>query len=251
MVRERNSQGIRCTLDVLGEHADTEEAAHNIVEGYNECARSIGNMNLKASLAIKPSALGAVFDRKLCTGNILEVINSAHECGVQCEIDMEGTPLVDYTLDIAGRCSREGFPIILALQAYLKRTPDDVSRVIEQGITVRLVKGAYKGDTGDFSDIQTMFLKNCDILLEDKVSFLIGTHDPEIIQWIEKRLKKRMEIVEFGFLRGLGNRTKMRLADDGWHVSEYIPFGDRRKAYETRRKRYLRVLETLGRSPAP
>jgi hypothetical protein len=79
----------------------------------------------------------------------------------------------------------------------------------------------------------------------------VGTHDPELIAWIEDRFYREKDRVELGFLMGLSDLTKLRLAGGGWMVSEYIPFGKDQQAYITRRERYLRELREISRVPAP
>jgi proline dehydrogenase len=249
--KERNNQGIRCTIDILGENKKTEEDAQHIAEEYKNCLNSIRKENLKASLTVKLSALGANIDSTLCENNLHDILKEAQENQVMVEIDIEGAPLVDFTIDAAIRIAKEGFPIILALQVYLERTPEDLKRVLSHGINVRLVKGAYKGDTDDFFLIQNNFRGLFELLLDSDSDFLVGTHDPELIEWIKDRTQEKKEEIEFGFLKGFADKTKLFMVEQGWRVSEYIPFGSEQRAYETRRKRYLLELEKLGRIPIP
>ena len=56
---------------------------------------------------------------------------------------MESHGYVDATLEAAGRRATRRYPKVgLALQAYLRRTADDLDR-LPAGMRVRLVKGAY------------------------------------------------------------------------------------------------------------
>jgi proline dehydrogenase len=247
--RKRNSQGIRCTIDLLGENKKTEEDTKQYQKEYTQCINRIRKENLKASLAVKLSALGANVDYALCERNLHDILKEAQKNQVMVEIDIEGTPLVDFTIDTAIKLTKERFPVILALQAYLERTSEDLKRVLSHGITVRLVKGAYKGDITDFKLIQERFKEIFHMLQKGNVPFLVGTHDPELIEWIKARANKLT--LEFGFLKGLADKTKHQLIDKDWLVSEYLPFGKDVRTYETRRKRYLSELEKLGRAPAP
>jgi proline dehydrogenase len=61
----------------------------------------------------------------------------------------------------------------------------------------------------------------------------------------------KRDLIEFGFLKGLADRTKIAMAQDGWRVSEYVPFGEGLAAYEARRKKYLNELQKLGRISVP
>ncbi len=248
--RKRNSQGIRCTIDVLGEHKKSKEEVRKTVESYITVAKAISKENLKASLAIKLTAIGAIFDKNLCQDNLGKILEEAARQNVIVEIDMEGSPLVEYTLEMASSFLSRA-PLTIAIQAYLNRTLDDLNNLQEEGIKVRLVKGAYKGDLVDFNLIQKKFMDLTEILISKDEPFFMGTHDPEIIESMKEKTARKKEFLEFGFLKGLADNTKLDLVGEGWLVSEYIPFGKERSAYETRRKRYLKELESLGKEPAP
>ncbi len=248
--KKRNSQGIRCTIDVMGEDIRNEEEAKKIVEVYMLCTKNIKEEDLKASLAVKPTAIGAIFDKTLCQDNLGKILEEAARQNTIVEIDMEGSPLVEYTLEMASSFSSQA-SLTIALQAYLNRTLDDLKKVIEKGIKVRLVKGAYKGDIEDFKTIQDKFKELFEFLLDCNTPFFVGTHDPELIEWMKEKASKKKEFIEFGFLKGLADNTKIELAKDGWLISEYIPFGKDKSAYEMRRKHYLQELKKLGRVSAP
>lgn len=249
--RERNAQGIRCIVDVLGESARDESQAEQAVKAYLHCARSIREGFLDASLSVKLTALGALFDRDLCRENTLKVLMGASGQRVGFEIDMEGRTLVDYTVETALACANEVKPITLAVQAYLDRSMGDLERLYGTGIKVRLVKGAYLGDASDFSEVQKRFFSLFEVLLNAGRPFCTGTHDPEILAWIGDRAEDDKDLVEVGFLKGLADCAKPKLQSQGWRVAEYVPFGSSRVAYESRRRKYLLELERLKRSPAP
>jgi proline dehydrogenase len=247
----RNSQKIRCIIDVLGEYARTEQQAVRSVEAYLSVANAISEYRLEASLSVKLSALGVLFDRDGCSENVKKIAEDAGRRKIGFEIDMEGQGFVTFAVDTAIQCARTKQQVSLALQAYLDRTCDDLKRVERSEITVRVVKGAYVGSTADFVEIQQRFKKLVRALRTHSVFFSVGTHDPELIEWIKTQTEANRDLVEFGFLRGLADRTKLALAKEGWRVSEYVPFGETRAAYESRRQKYLNELQKLGRKPAP
>jgi proline dehydrogenase len=249
--KKRASQSIRCTIDVLGENSKDEEEAGRFIKEYKSVIRSIADMQLRASPSIKPTALGANFDKEQCLDSILELYTEASLNKVRLEMDMEGTPLVDFTLNSAFRIISDAYPVTLALQAYLNRSTDDLYSLLNRGVKVRLVKGAYMGDIDLFSFIQERFKFLFIILMDSKNPFSVGTHDPEIIDWIKERMVDKKDQLEFGFLMGLADETKSELVEDGWKVSEYVPFGSESTAYEVRRNRYLKGLEKTGRTPVP
>lgn len=250
LCRFRNASGIRCIIDVLGEDAKDELQAAQITKAYIYCAHSISEGHLDASLTVKLTALGVLFDGNLARDNALNVLRAAAKSHVGFEIDMEGKPLVGLTLETALACAEVVRPMTLAMQAYLDRTPSDLERIFGKGICVRLVKGAYLGDLRKFEEIQGRFRMLFNTLLNAGRPFCVGTHDPELLEWARERASQDKDLVEFGFLKGLADETKVEMAKQGWKVAEYVPFGASRTAYEARRRKYLRELERLGRQPA-
>jgi proline dehydrogenase len=247
----RKVQGIRCTLALLAEYARTMEEARNATEGDIACIQAIAPEQAGTSLSVKLGAIGSIFDKNASRDHLLRIAREAARYGVPLELDMEGKGSVDLTLDAAIACRKEHPPVTVALQSYLQRTGEDLRRMVSQGITVRLVKGAYLGDYSDHAQIQELTEQDARILKELRAPFSIGTHDPDLIDWIIREFAGEKDLVEFGFLKGLSEVTKIRLALDGWKVSEYVPFGPGGDAYVLRRERYLRDLEGAGRVPAP
>ena len=247
----RNAQGIRCVVDVLGEYAREKRQSAGSVAAYLDAAKAISECGLNASLTVKLSALGALFDRDGCRKNVQSIAQEVTRRGVGFEIDMEGQGLVMYAIDVAAACAEKGHRVSLALQAYLDRTRDDLKRASGSGITMRIVKGAYVGSTKDFAEIQQRFRELVKILGTQAVFFSVGTHDPDLIEWTKAQMGAKRDLIEFGFLKGLADRTKIVMAEEGWRVSEYVPFGDSRAAYEARRQKYLKQLQNLGRISVP
>jgi proline dehydrogenase len=249
--RVRNGQGIRCILHALAEHVSSPEGAEQSLDASLECLHAIAAQRLDASISVKPTALGALADPARCRDRIMRICEEGVSAGIRIELDMEGQNLVDFTLSAAVDCgAREPAPSV-ALQAYLDRTPDDLAKAMDAGIRVRIVKGAYLGDTDDFFAIERRFLTLCRQCIERSVPFSIGTHDPDLISWITRILPDIRDYVEFGFLMGLADETKQRLVGDGWQVAEYIPYGTGGDPYVFRRERYLEALSRQDREPAP
>jgi proline dehydrogenase len=249
--RFRNARGIRCVLDVLGEFAQSEQLAAENMEHCSAALEAIGEHELDASLTVKPTALGALIDEGLCRRHVLSICRKADDRGIGFEMDIEGRRLVEMTIQTAIACAERGFPVRLAVQAYLDRTPSDIRRLVEHGISVRLVKGAYLGDTDDNQEIRRRFKVISTRLLALPIPFAAGTHDRELVAWLLQHAAAQRERVEFSFLKGLADETKMMLAGQGWCVSEYVPFGERSAAYVARREAYLSRLAAEGRAPVP
>jgi len=248
---ERNARKVRCTLALTREYARTAEEARAGADGDLACIRGISSAGARASLSVKPSALGSLFDPETCRAHLLGITREARTSNIPLEIDMEGKGTVDLTLAAASACRREYPRVTVALQSYLDRTPGDLRRMVSEGIRVRLVKGAYLGDTADPGEIRRRTDDDARILKELGAPFSLGTHDPLLLDQIKREFGDSRDLVEFGFLMGLSDATKLRLAGEGWQVSEYVPYGQGGDAYVLRRQRYLRDLERSGLAPAP
>jgi proline dehydrogenase len=248
---ERRRQQIRCSLAALDEYVKTPGDAFRSTTGNVACLRGIAARQLDAALSVKLTALGAVFDRNLCMENLRLITAEAARLRIPLEIDMEGRGLVEFTLDAARACRVVHDQVTIALQAYLDRTRSDLADMSNSEIGVRLVKGAYIGDTTDFSAIQERFRAIANTTIGRDQPFSAGTHDPELVSWLRERMADHRNQIEFGFLMGLGDQTKLDLVADGWSVTEYVPFGPEETAYTARREAYIRSLREIGRKPVP
>jgi len=166
-------------------YAKTADEAQAELSAHQQLLEKLISDGRGASLAVKPSTLGATFDRELCRRNLLAIAGAAGRGCIPVELDMEGQGLVDFTLRTAIEAASTGLPVTLALQAYLDRTPADLERAIDGRLRVRLVKGAYLGDTADFREIQKRMRNLAGRLLEAGADFYVGTHDPELVGWLE------------------------------------------------------------------
>jgi proline dehydrogenase len=249
---ERCASGMLVTFDHLGEYARNESQASENAANYLTALDGLKNQRLNASLAIKLSALGLTFSYSIAEKHLNGLFKSAEHAGLVIEIDIEGTPSVQAVCEIAKNASMKGFKTVLALQAYLERTSEDISACLEAGLKIRLVKGAYKGDIEDFGQIQKRFLTLAEQLLASGRPFDVGTHDPLLLKAIIARLgQQQRDKVCFGFLKGLADKTKVEMSASGYQVSEYLPFGENRSAYVARRHAYLKRLANLNLDPAP
>jgi len=138
----RNKEHLRCVLDILGGQAKNAEQARAQQGAHMELLRILGEAKAGASLAVKPSLLGAPSDRKQCRSNLLELARAGLKRCVPVELDMEGRGLVDFTLQTALEAASRGLPVTLTLQAYLYRTAADLERALDGRLRLRMVKGA-------------------------------------------------------------------------------------------------------------
>jgi proline dehydrogenase len=248
---ERNRQHIRCILAEIAEYARVPEESQKAMVSHLAGIRAAGEQSTGISFSIKPSAIGILFDHGEYIRNLSLLFHEALDRGVPFEIDMEGRPVVGDTLRSALTLAGEGGGVTLALQTYFDRTSTDLATCMNAGIRVRLVKGAYLGDTSDFTSIQERFRTHARTLISTGVPFSAATHDPVLVDWLKEEMRGHKDFIEFAFLKGLAERTKTEMALEGWKVAEYVPYGPKGQAYVQRRERYLATLEHLGKSAVP
>ena len=248
--KKRNEQGITCIMDILGRY-NREEADAKVAQAeYLSLLDDISRSRLQASISVKPSTLGGTLHRETALRLSLAIAERAGKFKIPFELDIEGQRMTDLTLEMAEEAARSGIPVTVALQAYLRRTSQDIDVMLDAGVKIRLVKGAYTGDLSDFNMIEEAFKDAAEQIIGWDIPFCIGTHDPDLLEWAQNRISDR-DFLEYAFLKGLSDETKENMAFEGWKVSEYVPFGKNKEGYETRRRTYIAMLAELGRSPAP
>jgi proline dehydrogenase len=167
-------------------------------------------------------------------------------------IDIESIQFVEDTISIYLELLREYKRSTgVAIQSYLKRSSSDLLHLVEQGASVRLVKGAYREDESiafqSMGKINSNFSKLMKILFEYGNSndgiFAIATHDPKLIDeaiLLSKTSGIDNRKFEFQFLMGINSELKENLVKRGFRVSEYIPYGSHWFPYSMRRIRERR-----------
>jgi len=125
--KEFNSENILVTLDVLGEFIkDLGEAGTNKQE-YLELIDITYKNGIKGNFSAKPTSFGLLIDKEACYRHMREIVAKAASYNGFIRIDMEDSPCTTAEIELFRRLKTE-FPanVGLVLQAYLKRTLDDL-----------------------------------------------------------------------------------------------------------------------------
>ncbi len=245
--RELNSRGMAVNLDFLGENTTSEEEARSATEGYVSLAGLIAREGLQASVSIKLTQLGLDLGTELALENTRRVVAGSAAHGVAVEIDMESSEYVDRTLDIYEAVQKEVGGVGIAVQAYLRRTPEDVERLIGLGAKVRVVKGAYKEPKSiayqSRKAVREAFMGVVEQLLQPEarakgVCAAIGSHDDVVLNHAAELVAREgidRKHYEYQFLYGIRRDLHDRLATAGEPVRIYVPFGTHWYPYFMRR----------------
>src|SRR4051812_48713462 len=143
-VRRLNGEGMRTTLDVLGEFIRRPQEADATAREYERVLERIAAERLDSTVSIKLSALGMEIDPTLARRHVEHLLEVAAGHGIFVRIDMEHSGLTEGTLALyrelrAG--GRDGVGIVV--QSYLRRSLGDVRALADLTPNVRVVKGIY------------------------------------------------------------------------------------------------------------
>ena len=247
--KDCNSKGILAILNYLGEDTTSAIIIENTVKEYFSLLSLLESSGIDGCISVKPTQLGLriAYDESLY--NFRQIARKTKSLDRFMWIDIESIQFVEDTISIYLELLRDyKYTTGVAIQSYLKRSSSDLLHLMEQGASVRLVKGAYSEDKRiafqSIEKINSNFSKLMKMLFEysntnDNI-FAIATHDPKLIDEAIV-LSKEYDIdnrkFEFQFLMGIQGEMKENLVKRGFRVSEYIPYGNQWLPYSMRRIR--------------
>lgn len=241
------ADGLRVTLDFLGEDTLDAEQAEATVQAYLTLLEQLAHQGLTrdAEVSVKLSAIGQFLPEnghKIALENARTICRAARNAGTTVTLDMEDHTTIDSTLSIL-RELRKDFPETGAvLQAMLHRTEADCRTLAHEGSRVRLCKGAYLEPESvafqDKLDIDKSYVRCAKVLLEGEGYPMFATHDPRIVEIVSSlvsRYGRDQGTYEYQMLYGIRPDEQRRLAASGETVRVYVPYGTEWYGYLMRR----------------
>ena len=251
--RAVNALGMSVSIDNLGENVTNVEEAKASAGLYSHLLDEIAQDKLDANISVKLTHMGLDVDEKMARELVGCLVQKAARANPPnfVRIDMEGSPYTQRTLDFVhelhrmpGNQGRVG----AVIQSYMRRSEDDVQKLLAERIRIRLCKGAYKEPPEiafqKKSEVDGNYVKLMKILLKSGVYHGMATHDERIIrETIAFAQRERIAPASFEFqmLHGIRRDLQQKLVKDGWRMRVYIPFGTEWYPYFMRR---------LGERPA-
>jgi proline dehydrogenase len=246
--KELNKEGIKITLDILGEFIKTlDEAEKNKLE-YIEVIEKAQQNNIDGNYSLKPTMFGLLIDKEVCYKHIRDIVKKAAEYGNFVRVDMEDSQCTDIEIDLFRKLKKE-FPknVGLVVQAYLKRTLKDVENLLDVNtpeipMNYRLCKGIYVEPKEiaykQYEEINTHFLEDLEFMFKNKIYAGIATHDKPLVTGAYELIKKHnvpKNMYEFQMLYGVTPELRKSILDNGHTMRVYVPYGLKWFAYCTRR----------------
>jgi proline dehydrogenase len=246
--RELNTHGIKATIDILGENVTDEIEACATVHEYSSLLDEINLAGLDATISLKLTHLGLDVSKKLARDNVEAIVKKAGESSNFVRFDMECATYtqrtIDIFLDVFERHKNTG----IAIQSSLLRSVEDVNLLIEKGASVRLCKGAYKEPRDVALPRKKDVDRNFEVLMEKLLlrgnRVAIATHDEKLIDSARKFVEENgiaRDAFEFQMLLGIKRTLQKELADEGYVMRVYVPYGPNWLPYILRRFRERRA----------
>ena len=242
VTHDLNKQGIQVALDLLGENVADEPEARKSTSNYISAINLIQRTGVDANVSIKLTALGLDISRELCEENLRMILEHGGEQNIFVCIDMEASEYTAQTIEIACAAQQQYDQVGTVIQSYLYRSVQDIEQLVEQGVRIRLVKGAYKEPQSvafqEKSDVDQNYVRLMRILLARGNYPAIATHDPAIIDAACTYIRDRgisKDSFEFQMLYGVRRDLQEKLVRQGYNMRVYVPYGSQWYPYLMRR----------------
>jgi proline dehydrogenase len=235
-------QGMRWTVDVLGESVDSREMAVTSADRYIDTLDVLAERGLEGNVSLKLSAMGMDIDPQFGLENVRRVVDRAAQTGAFVRIDMEDHTKTEVTLEAVRELHATYAEVGAVIQSYLRRSAADIEGLNAEQIRVRLCKGAYDEPASvafaSREEVDDSYERLMKRLLADGRYPAIATHDDRLI---DKTLQFAgehgigPERFEFQMLYGVRRDLQQRLVEHGQTVRLYVPYGTQWYPYYMRR----------------
>jgi proline dehydrogenase len=234
--RELASLQIGAVLTVLGESVKDVTQVDAATRDYLDALDAIESCGLPAEISVRLTQLGLGLNADVCFSNLCALLQRSPRDRTLW-IDMEQSAYVERTLlqfQLARLAHRH---VGVCVQAYLRRTHEDVERLIVAGADIRLVKGGYR-EPAELAfpskrDVDRNYFELAKRLLSSDarqrgVRVALATHNGRLIQriaeWANFHGVERKD-VEFQMLYGIRPAEQRRLAREGYGAKVLVSYG--------------------------
>ena len=229
--------GIGTMYTRLGENLADLAAADEVATHYLEAIDKIVAAGITGEISVKPTQLGLDHNTESCLAHLVRLADHAAAVGSYLWIDMEGSDYVEATIALYERLRTTHPRTGICLQAYLRRTADDIERLRPLDPAIRLVKGAYDEPESiayrDRRSVDANYLGLAVRFLLDgrgrPIRLGLGTHDVVLIEQIATQVGAAgigRDAYEVQMLYGIREADQFRLAKAGYRVQALIAYGE-------------------------
>ena len=257
VIKALNAKGINATLDHLGEHTTNPQEAEKATNDIIQALDAIQASGVRANVSIKLTQIGLALDTELCKANLVRIAKHAQTLNNFVRVDMEDSPVTQITLDLMRAARAEAHNVGIVIQSYLFRSAEDVAGLMEDGIPVRLCKGAYLEPASvafpKKADVDANYDRLVDALYQGSLAHGqprlsadgrfppipgLATHDEKRIVYARQaaaKLNLAKDALEFQMLNGIRRDLQENLVKQSYPVRVYVPYGTEWYPYFMRR----------------
>ncbi len=245
--RDCNSKGVSAILNFLGEYNENSTAIGNTVTEYFSLLNLLESNRIDGCISVKPTQIGMTISYDKCLYNFRQIAGIAKSVNKFMWIDIENSNYVEDTLSIYLEILRTNRDTGVAIQSYLKRSYSDLLHLMENSANLRIVKGAYSGETDEAyqsnSEVSQNFSRLMRVVMKEATYegiLAVATHDSKLIDEalsLSSKGSEKMKNLQFQLLKGIRDELKQQLVKSGYTVLEYIPYGEKWLHYSLRRIR--------------
>lgn len=232
--RELDARGIACNIGWFAPVAPDGDTAEATTAGYLSLARELAGVAETTWLEVDLPHVGLDVSVEFCVRQLGRIAEQLPP-GRWVQAGAEDSGRTDGVIKAVLAAWRQGIPIRATIQANLRRSPHDVSRLVTARVPIRLVKGGFTEPRqlawafGEPTDLA--FLSLARQVLRAGTGLTLATHDRLLQQAllpeagdapVEMLLGVRPEVVN----ELLGQRRQVRL---------YVPYGTDWSAYVSKR----------------
>jgi len=240
--RNLNSEGDTVTLDHLGESVTSLDEAAAARDVYLRTLSAVHDSGIQGNVSLKLTQFGLDLSGEQCRANVELLVRRAADLQGFVRVDMESSEYVDRTLDLVTDLHAQYGCVGVVIQSYLYRSKQDVEKLCERSIRVRLCKGAYlEPHSVAFPhkyQVDQNYVELMKLLLDKGTYPAIATHDEKMIEATKAYAASRnisRDAFEFQMLYGIRRDLQRQLAADGYRMRVYVPFGKAWYPYYMRR----------------
>ena len=228
--------GAGTTVTLLGENVTTSVEADGVVTHYLHLLEAVRAAGLNTELSVKLTQLGLEQDVE-ATRQRLEHVVRACDPGSLVWVDMESSAYVDRTLEVFRGVREDHQNVGMCLQSYLRRTQEDLDKLLPLQPAIRLVKGAYKEPPEVAfprkADVDQSFLRLSSTLLRARKEGRVGrpviaTHDQRMVAEANRmahELGVGKDAYEIAMLYGIQTAEQERLVRNGYQLRILVSYG--------------------------
>jgi proline dehydrogenase len=224
VARELHERGLSAAIDFFGEQVRDPVEAKRAVDGYLSLVQRLSEAPPTTTVALDLSHIGQDVSPGVCARQV-ERLAEALPRGRRLDVGAEDSGRIAASHEILVALASRGVRVQATLQANLRRSVDDWPRLVEAGLAIRLVKGAYVEPERVAhrygAETDDAFRRLAHALHAARAHFSLATHDAPL----RDGLLHELGAVDVEMLLGVRPEDHAGLRARGVAVRLYVPYG--------------------------